>query len=261
MRLKDKIALVTGSATGIGEAIARRFAQEGARVMVHDRPEKRADGEKVAADIVASGGEAAFTAADIADPAACEELIAAVVQRFGTIQILVNNAAVMTRSNLETSSPEVFDRTISINMRAPMLLIRAALPHFRRNGGGAVLNIGSINAYCGESNPLAYSMAKGGLMTMTRNLADALGRDKIRVNQLNPGWVVTPNERALKIREGLPPDWPDKVAPAFAPFGRLHKPEEVAYWALNFVSDENALVSGAVCDIEQYPLIGRNPIK
>jgi len=261
MRLKGKVALVTGSATGIGEAIARRFASEGAAVMVHDRPVCSIAGKKVVESIRIDGGKAEFYAADVAEPASCIALVNEVVHHFGVIHILVNNAAVMTRSNLETSDAEIFDRTVSVNLRAPLLLIRAALPHFRSNGGGSVLNIGSINGYCGEANQLAYSISKGGLTTMTRNLADAHGHERIRVNQLNVGWVVTPNERQLKIAEGLPVDWPEKVSPVFAPFGRLLSPNEIAYWAVNFVSDENPLISGSICEIEQYPMIGRNAVK
>src|SRR6185436_5259386 len=158
---------------------------------------------------------------DVQDPEQCEALIAAVVARFGGIDILVNNAAVMTRSNIETTDVAVFDRTIAINVRAPLLLFRAALPHFRRAGGGRVLNIGSMNAYTGEANQLAYSISKGGLMTLTRNLADAHGREGIRINQLNLGWVLTPNEYRLKISEGLPADWPQRVPSTYAPSGRI----------------------------------------
>jgi NAD(P)-dependent dehydrogenase (short-subunit alcohol dehydrogenase family) len=257
--MKDKIALITGSASGIGEAIARRFAAEGAKVIVHDRPGPA--GEAVAASLRAGGAEAHFIPADLADPAACEALIEQAVRRFGTVQVLVNNASLSLRSTLETTDAELFDRAIAVNLRAPMLLIRAALPHFRQSGGGTVLNIGSINGYCGEAGMMAYSVSKGALMTLTRTLADAYGPEKIRVNQINPGWVVTPNEYQRKIDDGLTPDWPQKIPRAFAPFGRLMTAEEIAYWALNFCSDENAMVSGCVCDVEQYPFIGRNPVK
>ena len=99
---------------------------------------------------------------------------------------------------------------IAINVRAPLLLIQAAVPHLKARAG-CVLNIGSINGYCGEANLLAYSISKGGLMTLSRNLADALGRDGVRVNHFNVGWVLTPNEYQVKIADGLPPDWPERV--------------------------------------------------
>ena len=258
-RLAGKVALVTGSTTGIGEAMARRFAREGARVMVHGLD--RAEAEQVVSGIQAAGGDAACHLADLEDEAASPALIDATVNRFGALHILVNNAALTTRSDLETTDAATFDRILAVNLRAPLLLIRAALPHFRRAGGGAVLNIGSVNGYCGERNLLAYSISKGGLMTLSRNLADAHAAERIRVNHFNVGWVLTPNERALKVREGLPDDWPQHVPSAFAPSGRLLTPDEIAHFALAFLADDAGPVSGAVVELEQYPVIGRNPPK
>lgn len=258
-RLDGKVALVTGSTTGIGEATARRFAAEGARVMIHGLDVEGA--ERVTADIQVAGGDAAYHVADLAEPAACEVLINAVAEQLGQLNILVNNAAVTTRSDLETTDADTFDAVVAVNLRAPLLLIQAARPHFRAAGGGAVLNIGSINGYCGERHLLAYSVSKGGLMTLSRNLADALGPERIRVNHFNVGWVLTPNEYALKQTEGLPPDWPERVPAEFAPSGRLLSPDEIAAHALAFVEDAGGFVSGAVVDLSQYPVIGRNPPK
>src|SRR5204862_1088001 len=141
------------------------------------------------------------------------------------LDALVNNAASVQRSNLSNTDVALFDKLIAINLRAPMLLIQAALPHLKQTRG-AVLNIGSVNGYCGEANLLAYSISKGGLMTMSRNLADALGRDGVRVNHFNVGWVLTPNEYQVKIADGLPSDWPDRVERTKCPTGRLIKPAE-----------------------------------
>ncbi len=179
----------------------------------------------------------------------------------GRLDGLVNNAAVMTRSDLETTDARVFDDTMAINLRAPLLLIRAALPHFRRQGGGRVLNIGSVNGHCGERNQLAYSLSKAGMMTLTRNLADAYGAEGLRVNALNVGWTLTPNEFELKKREGLPDDWPEHLPKSHAPSGRLLSPEDVAWAAVYLLSDEAPLLNGGVLDFEQYPVIGRNPVK
>ncbi|HZP84013.1 MAG TPA: SDR family oxidoreductase [Chthonomonadaceae bacterium] len=260
MRLRDKVALVTGSTTGIGEAIARCFAREGARVMVHGL--ETAEGEQVVRAIREAGpGEADFLPGDLEAPETAADLVEKTVARFGGIHILVNNAALKTRSDLETTDAAVFDRMMAVNLRAPLLLIRACLPHFRRAGGGSVLNIGSVNGYCGERNQLAYALSKGGLMTLSRNLADAYGPEGIRVNHFNVGWVLTANEYALKVKEGLPEDWPEHVSRTFAPSGRLLSPEEIAYFALMFVADEAARINGAVVELEQYPMIGRNPAK
>ena len=256
MRLKNKIILVTGSTTGIGAAIARVFTREGAKVMIHGRRKDAA--EALAAEL---GGDAAYSIGSLEDAQMPAKLVAETIKRFGRIDGLVNNAAAITRGNLENTDAELFDRTVAVDLKAPFFLIRAALPHFRSQGSGCVLNIGSINAYCGERNMVAYSICKGGLMTMTRNLADAHGAEGIRVNQVNVGWTLTPNEFELKMKEGLPPDWPSRVAKQFAPSGRLLSPEEIAWAAVYFLSDEAALVNGAVLDLEQFPVIGRNPVK
>jgi NAD(P)-dependent dehydrogenase (short-subunit alcohol dehydrogenase family) len=255
MRLAGKVIVVTGSSTGIGEAMARRFVAEGARVVVHGT--RRNAAEQVAASL---GPSAAVYTGDLSDPTVPAELIRFTVATFGQLDGLVNNAAVTTRANIHTTTPSVFDKIIAINLRAPLLLIQAALPHLMQSKG-SVLNIGSINGYCGEPNLLPYSISKGGLMTLTRNLADALCYDGVRVNQINVGWVLTPNENALKISEGLPPDWSERPPRGFAPSGRLIRPEEVAALAVYWMSDESTPVSGSVMEFEQYPVIGRNPPK
>ncbi len=125
----------------------------------------------------------------------------------------MNNAAWVVRSNLSNTDAAMFDRVMAINVRAPLLLIQAAVPHLKATQG-CVLNVGSINGHCGEAGLLAYSISKGGLITLSRNLADALCREGVRVNHFNVGWVLTPNEYHYKIADGLPPDWPDRVDPA-----------------------------------------------
>ncbi len=260
--LRGKVALVTGSASGIGEAIARRLGEEGAHVVIHGQLTQRAPAEKIAAEIrAASGVEVDVNLAQLDQPDECAALIQAVIGRFGKIDLLVNNAGVSPRTDLAGTDATFFDRVIAINLRAPLLLIRAAVPHFKAQGGGRVLNIGSINAYCGEACLLAYSVSKGGLTTMTRNLADALGRDGIRINQINPGWVLTENEYTTKVAEGLAADWPQHIPQAHAPGGRIFEPAEIAHFAMSFLCEPASLVSGSVIDIEQFPLIGRNPVK
>jgi len=252
--LKDKVILVTGSTTGIGEYIARRCCEEGAGVMVHGRNEERA--RQIMDEC---SGDCAYVIADLSDPSSPEKMIQAVVDHYGRIDALVNNAALMTRSNIDTTDCAMFDLIIGVNLRAPLLLIRAAMPWFRKQGHGHVLNIGSVNALGGERNLLAYSTAKGGMMTMTRNLSDAHARAHIRFNQLNVGWTLTDNERQLKMDEGLPEGWEFNLPPSHAPSGRLYMPEEVAAHAAFWLSDAAGPLSGAVCEIEQYPFVGRNP--
>jgi NAD(P)-dependent dehydrogenase (short-subunit alcohol dehydrogenase family) len=256
MRLAGKAIIITGSTTGIGEAMARRFVAEGARVLVHGL--ERELGERVAREL--GPDNATLHIDDLADAEAPRRVVDAALRAFGKLDAIVNNAAWIVRSNIETTDAALFDRCMAVNVRAPLLLFKAALPHLK-SSQGSVLNIGSINGYCGESNQLAYSLSKGALMTLTRNLADAFGRDKVRVNQLNLGWVLSANEYKLKVSEGLPPDWPDRPPPAFAPAGKIMSPDTIATVAVYWVGDESRPVSGSVCEIEQYPVIGRNPLK
>ena len=256
MRLSDKVVIVTGSTTGIGEATARRFVAEGARVVVHGRDRER--GERVVREL--GPGRAILSVEDLSDPEAPARMVAATVQGFGKLDGVVNNAAWIVRSNIDTTDASLFDRCMAINVRAPLLLFKAAFEHLKRNHG-SVLNIGSINGLCGEANQLAYSISKGALITLSRNLADAHGRDGIRVNHLNIGWVLSPNEYELKVKEGLPPDWPDHPPAAFAPSGRLMSPETIATAAVYWIGDESRPISGSVLEVEQYPVVGRNPLK
>jgi NAD(P)-dependent dehydrogenase (short-subunit alcohol dehydrogenase family) len=256
MRLKDKVIIVTGSTTGIGEAMARRFVAEGARVLVHGLEAEL--GRAVVADL--GSDRAVFHQDDLADADAAERIVASAMKAFGRIDGIVNNAAWIVRSNIETTDAALFDRCMAINVRAPLLLFKAALTELKRTEG-CVLNIGSVNGYCGEANQLAYSISKGALFPLTRNLADAFGRDRVRINQVNLGWVLSPNEYKLKIAEGLPTDWPEHVPPAFAPSGKIMSPDIIATAAVYWMSDESRPISGTILELEQYPLIGRNPIK
>jgi NAD(P)-dependent dehydrogenase (short-subunit alcohol dehydrogenase family) len=222
--------------------------------MVHGRDKERARA-------VSEEVRGAFAVGDLGDPAVVEQLVDATVERFGRIDGIVNNAALMTRSAIDGTTADVFDRIIAVNLRAPLLIIRAAMPHFRRQGGGVVVNIGSINALCGEPNLLAYSISKGGLQTLSRNLADAHAVDGVRINHMNVGWTLTENERRMKIEEGLGLGWESQLPTQFAPSGRIFHPEEIAAHVAFWLSDEAGPVSGAVYEIEQYPMVGRNPHK
>ncbi|MBO36014.1 MAG: short-chain dehydrogenase, partial [Verrucomicrobiales bacterium] len=178
MRLQDQIILVTGSTTGIGEFMARRFVAEGAKVILHGRNAER--GETLLTEL---GEEnAAFCRGDLGDADYPEQLARDALAVYGRIDALVNNAGLVTRSKIEQTDAEFFDRIIAVNARAPLLLIRALLPALKESRG-CVLNIGSILAYCGQENLVAYSMSKGALMTMTRNLADSQARHHVRFNQ------------------------------------------------------------------------------
>lgn len=258
MRLKDKVIIVTGSTTGIGKAIALRCAEEGAKVLVTGLEKEW--GEETVKEIERTG-KAVLVVADLAEPETPGRLVDEAVKQFGKLDAVVNNAAWVVSSNIETTDAAFLHRVLTINTIAPFLMIRQALPYLAKTKG-SVLNIGSVNAYCGEPNLLAYSMSKGALMTMTRNLGDTLFRESgVRVNQLNPGWVLTETEIARKREHGLADDWYKHLPAVYAPSGRILYPREIAAAAVYWLSDECGPVSGQIFDIEQHPFIGRNPPK
>jgi NAD(P)-dependent dehydrogenase (short-subunit alcohol dehydrogenase family) len=254
MRLKDKAIIVTGSCTGIGKAIAKRCAEEGARVVVHGLEKK--EGEAVVSGL--GEGKAVLHIEDLINEGAAENLVEMAVKSFGRLDAVVNNAAMVESSNIHTTDLPFFRKILEVNTLAPFKLIKSALPYLRKSRG-CVLNIGSVNAWCGEPDLFSYSVSKGALMTMTRNLGDTLHReDGVRVNQINPGWVLTENEALRKKEQGLPEDWFKSIPPEFAPAGRILKPSEIAAAAVYWLSDECGPVSGQVVELEQHPFLGRN---
>ena len=257
MRLQDKVIIVTGSCTGIGKAIAIRCAAEGARVVIHGLEEEW--GKAVMGEL--GDGKSVLHIEDIAITGAPERLVNLALQTFGRLDAIVNNAASVASSNLETTDLDFLRRIFEVNTIAPFALIKAAVPHLSKQRG-CVLNIGSVNGWSGEPNLLAYSISKGALMTMTRNLGDTLFRESaVRVNQINPGWVLTENEVQRKGSQGLRDDWYKDIPNVFAPAGRILWPSEIAAAAVYWLADESGPVSGQVMDLEQYPFIGRNPPK
>lgn len=249
--LDHKIALVTGSSSGIGRGIAGHFASLGARVVVHGRNEAQA--REVAERLGRAGHDAAFVVADLADVESCRRVVRVTVERYGGIDVLVNNAANTARGSLEDAPVELWDAIMHVNLRAPFLCLQEAVKSMKAGGGGSILNIGSVNAYIGEPKLGPYSVSKGGLMTLTRNAAATLNRYRIRVNQINVGWTLTEGEDRVKKEEGKGAAWLEQAI-ATRPFGRLLTPHDVAVAAAYFASDDSALVTGTVMDLEQYPV-------
>ena len=257
MRLQNKVIIVTGSTTGIGKAIALRCVAEGAKVVIHGLEKDL--GESVLAQI--ESGRSVLHIEDISNEGVADRLVDIAVKNFGKLDAVVNNAAAVLSSNIETTDIGYFEKILRINLLGPYALIRSALPYLSKTKG-CVLNIGSVNAYSGEPNLLAYSVSKGALMTLSRNLGDTLHREYgIRVNQVNPGWVLTEREIQRKREHGLSDDWYAALPRVYAPAGRILLPEEIASAAIYWLADESGPVSGQVIDIEQHPFIGRNPPK
>jgi NAD(P)-dependent dehydrogenase (short-subunit alcohol dehydrogenase family) len=257
MRLRNKVIIITGSTTGIGKAIALRCVAEGARVIIHGIEQNW--GTSVIAEL--GGDNAVLHIEDITTEGCPDRLVALAIKSFGKLDAVVNNAAAVVSSNIKTTDLPFLRRVIEINTIAPFALIKAALPYLTEQHG-CVLNIGSVNAYSGEPNLFAYSVSKGALMTMTRNLGDTLHRENsVRVNQINPGWVLTETEIQRKKEQGLNADWYKDIPDVYAPAGRILDPGEIAAAAVYWLADECGPISGQVVDLEQHPFIGRNPPK
>lgn len=257
MRLENKVIIVTGSTTGIGKAIAKRCVEEGAKVVIHGLE------EDWGSDLVEQIGKdkAVLHVEDLSVEGATGRLVELALKTFGKLDAVVNNAAIVASSNIHTTDRAFLQKILAVNTIAPFQLIKDALSHLSKQRG-CVLNIGSVNAWSGEPNLLAYSISKGALMTMTRNLGDTLHRENhVRVNQINPGWVLTESEKQRKKEHGLSDDWYKELPNVYAPSGRIIFPEEIAAAAIYWLADESGPISGQVLDLGQFPFIGRNPPK
>ncbi len=250
-RMDSKICVIAGATQGLGAAIARRLAAAGAAgIVVTGRNESR--GKAVAEGITTKyGTPALFLAADLGSVEDCRRVIAETDRRFGHVHVLVNTGALTERGTILSTTPELFDRMFAINVRGPFFLMQEAIKLMIRDGiEGAICNIGSISALAGQPFISPYCASKGALTTLTANTAFSVMGNRIRVNQLNVGWMASDNERELQAAETGDPDWMDKAAKNL-PFGRLVDPEEAAR-AVNFlVSDDAGLMTGAIVNFDQ----------
>lgn len=247
LSLAGQVAVVTGSTKGIGAGIARKFAEQGAKVVVHGR--SRTDGEEMVASLRDLGGDALLILADLLDETQCRSLIRATVERFGQLDILVNNAGILDRGNIESTTVTLWDRVFSINLRAPFILCQEAVKYMKQRQTGCIINIGSVAGYVGLRKLLPYATSKGALTTFTKNLANFLTSYRIRVNQINPGWVLTEGERRIQtVGNAVGETWLEEALHT-RPFGRLLLPEDIARASIFFATSE--LITGAILDYEQ----------
>lgn len=248
MSLAHKIALVTGSTTGIGAACARRLAASGAAVMVSGRQVER--GAEVVRAIEAAGGRAAFTPADLREPGACERLVATTVERLGGLDVLVNNAGILyTADALETSDAQWLD-TFAVNVNALFYLSRAAVRHMRRAGGGVIVNIASEWGLNGEPRHVAYCASKGAVVQITRCMALDHARDGIRINAVCPGEIHTQMVDDILATRGGDPAENLKALAAGIPMRRLAHPDEVARCVEFLASDLASYVTGVSLPVD-----------
>jgi NAD(P)-dependent dehydrogenase (short-subunit alcohol dehydrogenase family) len=209
-------------------------------VVANRRPEA---GQETVRRIAAAGGRARFQGTDVRREEDCAAAVEAAQAHFGRLDVLVNNAGIFPRATLEETTPALWEEIMATNLRGPFFLCKHAVPALRRVGGGSIINVGSTNQYTGLPELFAYSCAKGGLLTMTRNLARALARDRIRVNCLNPGWVISEGEVVVQAREGHDAAWIAAQAPR-QPLGRHQVPEDAALAAVFLAADESSQVTG-----------------
>jgi NAD(P)-dependent dehydrogenase (short-subunit alcohol dehydrogenase family) len=239
MSLVAKVAVVTGGARGIGAATAIALADAGARIVIGDL---EAEAGRATADAV--GGE--FVRADISRAADAEALMNAAVDRFGGLDVLVNNAGVvLAKSALETSEEE-WDRVLAINLKGAWLCARAAVPHMIRRGGGAIVNVASNAGLVGFPNAAAYCASKGGLAHLTKAMALDFAPFKVRVNAVCPGHTRTPMADSFVASQADPEAFLDDFVRLQHPLGRMAEPEEIAHCIRFLAGDDASFVTGAV---------------
>ena len=250
--LTGKIAIVTGGTQGLGAAIAALFAERGAAgILICGRNAEKGQA-KAEAISAASGAKVIYQKADLGKVEDCRAVVAACDVAFGKVDVLVNAAAITDRGTILDTSPELFDRMFAVNVRGPFLLMQETIKLMRREKTeGAIVNIGSMSAMGGQPFLAAYCASKGALETLTRNTAYAVLRNRIRVNQLNIGWMASEGEdRIQREFHHADADWLEKAAAA-QPFGRLVDPEEVARACAYLASDESGLMTGSAICLDQ----------
>ena len=241
MRLKDKVALITGAGSGIGRETSLLFAAEGARVVAVDVVD--AAGNETVAMIKKNGGAAVYVHADVSKAADCENMVRVAEQTYGKLNVLFNNAGIMHSDddNAMTTTEAVWDLTMNINLKGVFLGCKYGIPALQRAGGGSIINTASFVALLGAATPqIAYTASKGGVLAMTRELAVVHARENIRVNALCPGPLRT--ELLMKF---LNTEEKKQRRLVHVPMGRFGEAKEMAQAALYLASDESSYVTGA----------------
>jgi meso-butanediol dehydrogenase/(S,S)-butanediol dehydrogenase/diacetyl reductase len=247
MRLEQKVAIVSGGGSGIGAATARRFAAEGASVVVTGR--RSTPIEAVAAEI---GG--VTVAGDTSDASHVEEAVAAAVERFGGLDVVVANAAVALRGSIDDRDDAAWHATLDVNVTGVMLLVRAALPHLVERGGGSIVLVSSVSGLVAAPESAAYIASKSALIGLARSIAVDHGPRGVRANALCPGWVKTPmadeSMDELADERGTDREGAYRLATELIPLQRAADPDEVAACAVFLASDESSYVTGSTLVVD-----------
>lgn len=243
-RLKDKVAIVTGSTSGIGIGIARLYAAEGAKVVICGRRKEK--GEVVVEQIRSAGGEATYHFLDLTDFATIEKLIDDTAESYGKVDILVNNAANvgLPDGRVDELTLEMWDAIFNSDLRGAFYAIKCVLPHMQKNGGGSIVNIGSMASCGGDLGATAYSCAKAGVDMLTSSVALQYGKENIRCNCVRPGLIVTPQNEAV-VSEQLRQIFLSNIE-----VNRYGCPEDIGHACVFFGSDESAFVTGQIINVD-----------
>jgi NAD(P)-dependent dehydrogenase (short-subunit alcohol dehydrogenase family) len=246
-RLEGRVAIVTGAGRGIGEGIARRFAREGAAVVVTQRTAD--EGEGVAAAIRDEGGEATFVPADVARSDDVRAVVAAAVEAYGRLDVVCANAGVGLRETVENTSMDEYDRVMDANVRGVFLCLQHAIPELRRSGGGSMIAIASVASFVAFPVDAAYCASKGAVLMLTKQAALDYAPEGIRVNAICPGFIVTP---MLDVYCAAHEDPEAALAEVVAlhPMGRLGTPDDVASTAVFLASDDAGWITGAAIPVD-----------
>lgn len=235
MKLTDKVAIVTGGASGIGEATVRLFAEEGAKVVIADFSQR---GKSISEELNTTGHDTLFVETDVTSEEQIKHMISETVNKYGRLDILYANAGVADDAPAHELSYEKWKRTIDINLSGVFLSDKYAIEQFLKQGtGGVIVNAGSIHSFVSLPNPTAYSAAKGGVKLLTQNLCTAYAKEGIRINAICPGYIETPLLAAVDSQT-------KEYLASLHPQGRLGKPEEIAKAVLFLASDDASFVNG-----------------
>jgi cyclopentanol dehydrogenase len=236
-RLDGKVALISGGSRGVGAAEAALFAREGARVVIGDLLDEA--GQAVAAAIRAAGNEASYVHLDVTSEAEWLAAVDYAERRYGRLDILVNNAGIPLRRTLDQTTEAEWDHVMAVNLKGVFLGTKSAIPAFRRAGGGSIVNMASVSGVVGSTGA-AYGTSKGAVRALTKSTALTYAKEGIRCNSLHPGPLDTEVNRESQLDVER---WAERMK--LVPMGRIGQPEEVAYGALYFASDEASYVTGA----------------
>ena len=247
MKLKGKVAIITGAGSGIGRATAILFARRGGRVVVGDVSSE--NGNETVRMITDNGGEGMFVKVDVANGTEIENMVRRVVGRYKKIDILVNNAGIRGIGTALTTSEEQWNRVIEVNLKGVFLCSKMVIPEMRKKGGGVIVNVASESGIIGEKNSVAYNASKAGVVILTKCMALDHSGDNIRVNCVCPGQTLTPMLEET-IRKSGDPDEVLKNFQSIRPIHRLGKPEEIAHAILYLASDEAGYVIGSTLVID-----------